>query len=434
MEASILRFLGFLAGEIALLVTSAVVVIATGLLLMKSKQLKGQHIFLAGVVNTGVSMLFQILLVWILTGHGYASIFLSILVVSLVLMGLTELLWLIFGEPNVPWAERVIWNTKELNTLFPSISKTIQMGSLALFIVYPIYISFGFFGKEFGSNQWDGYVLRATLVLFIGSGYLVSLPGLLHVLISRNITEGTRSRIFIAQLVNSIPFLMVASFFVWSLEPQTAVSLVGKLVAYTPSVLYTTLTYVVLILVIPYLIGHYRNKSWMAKLDGDRAQITEELLQGIRSPLLDKAKEALVEIDGKIVTYMDELAKEKSYRLVAEVSNGTIEELPFYQSAAQKSIQHDPRFLHTKKLAQLRQQAVDCLTAFGAAVTERDKLEMLKNFAESIKQPSQPSNEERTTKPWVLTAITAIVLAITNPIITALGKRVASIFGLSADG
>ena len=434
MEATVLRFLAFLGAEFLFLIASTATIFVVGLLVMKSGQLRARYVFAAGIASSVVSVLFLMFFLWILTGNGYARFFLSILAVSLVLMFLAEFLWLVFGQPNVPWVERTLWHSRELEMLFPFIKKAEVLIVLAVLIIYPIYIGMGYFGEEFESAQWQGYVLRATLVAILGVGYLVGLPPSLYVMMSRNIAEGTRSRIFINQLVQSIVVLMIISFFVWTLDPDAvAVPLGIKLLAFTPIVLYTTLAYVAFLLAIPYLIGHFRYKAWAMKLDGDLSRIVNELLVGARSPLLDTAKEALVDAKSNIDENLEELAGDESYRLTDDVSNGGRGQNPLYTIVAERSVQRDPRFIHTKKLTGLRRQIDDCLAALTAASTDKDKRDLLKNFGDTTYQQAQSENQDKSGRPWVLAGITTIVLAIANPIITALGKRVASIFGLSVE-
>ena len=434
MEATVLRFLAFLGAEFFFIVASAAVLLSVGLLVGKSGQIKGQHILAAGAVNGIVSMLFLTLILRILTGQWYASFFLSTLAASLVLTGLAELLWLIFGEPNVPWAARVIWHKREFEKLFPVVTRLVQVIAFVVLIIYPIYIGMGYFGEAFESRQWHGYVLRATLVLIVGSSFLLVLPGSLYVMMCRNIAEGTRSRIFITQLAGSVVVLMIVSFFVWTLEPDaTSVPLVGKLVAFTPIVLYTTIGYVIVLLVIPYLIGHFRHKAWAAKLDGESSGIMNGLQVGVRSPLFDTAKEALVEAVNEIDESLDELAKDRSYRLTKEVSSHTNAEYPFFVNAARKSVQHDPRFIHAKLLMGLRRQISDCLSVIASTPTDKEKRNLLDNFTDAIDQRTESQTQADADRPLVLSGITFIVLAITNPIITALIKVAASEYGLSFD-
>lgn len=434
MEASVLRFLAFLGAELLFLLASAAGLYVVGMLILKTGEFKGRYILINALISTVVMMLFMALFLWILTGDGYTWFFLGILAVSIVLMGLVELLWLIFGEANVPWAERTIWHGHELEKLYPYVTKPVQLMALAVFVIYPIYIGIDFFGDTFDSDQWDGMVLRATLILFFGTGYLVLLPASLYVMVNHNIAEGTRSRIFINQLVHSVVFLMVVSFFVWTLEPNAeAVPLAGKLIAFTPHVLYVTVAYVVGLLVIPYLIGHFRYKAWKEKLDADRSRIIDDLLVKARSPLLDKAEDGLVQASADIDNYLPTLTEEKSYRLAEEAAHGNADNILYFR-AAEKSIPRDPRFIHVGFLTGLREQIDDCLTALRNAADDKTKQALLENFVGTVGDQGQVNGTQgKTGRPWVLAGITAVVVAVTNPIVTAFGKTVATMFGLELE-
>ncbi len=431
MEATVLRFLGFLGAELLFVVASAAIVMSVGLLVMKSGVIRGRYLLINALLSTIVLMLFLTFFLWILTGEGYAWFFLGILAVSIVLMGVVELVWLVFGEHNVPWAERAIWHAHELEALYPYIYKPVQYAAIVVLLIYPVYIGYLYFGEAFGSPEWHGVVLRATLIMFIGTGYLVSLPGAIYVMVNRNIAEGTRSRIFINQLMHSVVVLMVASFFVWTLDPNAEkVPLLGKFIAFTPIVLYTTVGYVVLFLVIPYVVGHYRYKGWKSELDTVGTKLVEDLQTKIRSPLIDKAEAALVQTSNDIELHLLAQTRERSYVLAHDAASGKDVDNPVFHLAAEKSIVRDPRFVLTKYLTDLREQVDDIRTALEDAANEEDKQKLLKGFDDAIAKATPAHPPEKSGKPWLLAAITAVVVAITNPILTALGKNMASVFGI----
>ncbi len=176
MEPTILRFILFLGAEILFLGVSFLSFAPVGLLIFRTQTLKNEYALLLAFIATVVSIIFMIVFMKILTGEYYFTPFIIIFVASVIIMMLVEFIWLIFGSTNIPWFGRAIWAGYEFKKLHPNLNTFIQLCSLAIFVIYPVYIAYGFFGDNFAIGDWKRYVLQSTLVIFIGASWLTLIP------------------------------------------------------------------------------------------------------------------------------------------------------------------------------------------------------------------------------------------------------------------
>ena len=431
MEPSVLRFLAFLGIGFLFVLATILTLLPVGLLTMKAGRIRGRYILLAQVSFALVSSFFLVAFLKVLTGKGH-FFFLWLFIATILLMALAEFLWLIFGARNVPWAARQIWMAREFELLNPKLEKSLGVLSLIVMLAYPIYIGVGYFGTAFTSATWPEHVLRATLIILVGSGFFIMLPKQMYILLSRNLMEGTRSRIFIAQLTNSVSLLMTASLFVWTLDPQAVdVSIAGTGLSFRPKLFYTLVGYVVLVLIIPYLVGHFRNKEWTARLSDARAAIYKSLSSGIRSARLDTASNTLISVRAQIADEVAELEAERSYQLLSRLRDEEVGEFDIYKEAATQSAERDPRFFHGSRLSQLSGQLDDSIAELSTKDEDDEKWKVLKRLGDWMDHRKAEQQERVSGKAWVMVAITALITALMNPLLTGIGKMFASQLGFA---
>lgn len=433
-EPSILRFIGFLGTGLAFCIIGFCLLAAFGVIMTKSRQIKGRDVFLVSLASALIGCLYTSASLKILTAHGYLPFFLALVVATVVLALLAEFLWLVFGEKNVPWAARGFWMQLEFREIHPNIEKSVQIISALLLLVYPIYIGIGYFGKAFASGHWPEHALRATLVIVFGVGMLTTLPKQLYVLVSRNVMEGTRSRILISQLTGSVSLLMLLSLFVWTIDPTTEnVKVFGAGLSFMPNLVFVIGAYVVLVIIVPYVVGHFRNKEWAANLSNRRAVIYSELSAGIRAPGIDTAIQTLTKARAQIDKEIEALEDDKSYRLLMEHQDGRGLEFDLKRAAATQSAQRDPRFFHNTRLSGLKRQVNDSIARLEELEEDVKKRETLSQLAEWLDHRKTEHLEEGSGKPWAMVAITAIITALVNPVLTNLGQMFASRLGFESE-
>lgn len=265
MEATVWRFLLFLGFGLGYLIASVAALASIGRLIRKHKAIKNSYFVVTRIVFEVVTPLFLFLFTWTLTGQNYLPLFVVLAVVSITLILVSELAWLIVGTSNVPSGVRLLWVQYEFQQNVPTANKVLQIfRAIAILIVYPAYIGYGYFGDTFASPDWARYVLRATLVVLVVA-WATFLPLRLYSIVSRN-SEDIRSRLFISQLVQSMSVLLLVSLFIWTIGGTgTTAEVLGEYFVFSPIVAYVVAVYLVAVLIVPYLIGHSRWTSGMCQ-------------------------------------------------------------------------------------------------------------------------------------------------------------------------
>ena len=194
MEPSILRFTFFIGAEVLFMIFSIGSIFPIGLLITSSGKIKNSYASILNVESSVISTGFLILFSYILTGNSHYIPFMIILITTLVTVPMVEFFWLVFGSTNVPWFERTVWASLEFQRVNPVLNKLVGLMSLAVPIMFPVYVGMGYFGESLGNEDWSKYVVKAIIV-YIGVSMLIFLPMSINLLISRNVMEGTRSRL-----------------------------------------------------------------------------------------------------------------------------------------------------------------------------------------------------------------------------------------------
>jgi hypothetical protein len=342
-------------------------------------------------------------------------------------------MWLIFGGRDVPWIGRVIWTSYEFQKLVPNVNKILQFVQILTFVIYPIYIGIGYFGDEFGGDYWPQYVLSATLIVLIGITWITQLPSTIFLLISRNIMEGTRSRLFMAQLSNSASLLVLASVLIWTFNGEgMTIPILGEYFIFSSTVGYAVATYLILILIIPYLVGHYRAKHWMEHLDNDWKDLIDEVTKGLSSLNLEKATDALNFSETRVDERIDELYNDRSMTLALEVARDDDEKMFAQRFALMEGIKRDPRFIHSERLVELLEFIKECRNELSKKEQDLEKREIVKACVDLLtKKREKEVSTVNSAKAWVLIALTSIATSMANPILSAVGKFITSKLGFT---
>lgn len=423
----------FLGSELLFLIVTMGLMLIIGMIILKKRTLKGHYIFLTGLILTVLSTLFLILFTRILTGEGHLWLFGAIAVVSIILLLLVELMWLILGGRDVPWVGRMIWTRYEFEQLAPTVNKILQLVGALTLVIYPVYIGLGYFGDEFGGGEWSRYVLRSTLIMLFGVAWLVQLPAMLYVITSRNVMEGTRSRLFMVQLGQTVSLLVILSVFIWTINSAGAtIPILGEYFVFSSTIGYAMGTYLLVILIIPYLIGHYRAKRWVEHLDTDRKDLIDEVTKGLSSLNLERAINALDESENSIRASLKGLRRDKSMNLAIQVTQTDDDQLFVQRLALEEGIECDPRFVHSERLEELVELIEDCRTELSKKEQESEKREVLKACVELLgKKKEKEVSNSGSTKAWVLIILATVATSIANPVLSAVGKFITAKLGFT---
>lgn len=426
-DHTVWRFLLFLLAEVAFVIASLLVMMLLGLLVLRKQEVKNSYVMLYSLGTTILVTVFLIVFTWALTGQGHVLLFSVILAVSIALYLIVELVCLIFGGGSTHWLGRVLWTNFEFERMNPALNSALQIGfAIILFIVYPVYIGIGYFGDSGSPDEWTRDVIRATLIVLIGTAWVVQLPKLIYMLVSRNILEKTRSRIFIARLGDSAALLVFLSVFIWTIDGAgTTKTVFGEYFVFSSTMGYIIGAYVVGALVLPYLVGHYRSKYWVDELQRERFDLIDALTNGLESLSVDNAVSELDQSRERIQGVLDELYEQPAMALAIEIANSDEPQLMAPRLGLEKSLKVDPRFVHVDHLERLLELIDECKEVVAEKDDEKSKKEVLKACVARVgKERKKDIGAAGTTKAWILIAISSLATSIANPIISAVGKYI----------
>lgn len=410
---------------------SFVALVPLGVSVTKYQTLKNAAMIWSSFLLTFISNVFLFLFVWILTGENYIAVFAILLGLSLALMLLVELIWLLIGSQSVPWFARAVWAGYEFQQRARLLNKIIKgIGGVTVLVIFPLYVGLGFFRHGMTHDQWVRYVVQATVVLLFVAPQLTILPQMAYVFTSKNVLGDTRTRLFVVQLSGAISLFVLAALFIWSVGGAEQSSVFGRNVIFSPSVLYTALIYVTVVIFVPYLVGHYRAKDWTTYLEGERSDIVEELSKGLASPNWARVDKTLVDADQAIDGKINEMENAEFMHLRDEIMKSDKPADVVFKVAARDGVDLDPRFVHIKVLRDIRDQVTECRALIGAESKQKRRREIVDDYVDILGRLNQ-HKEKTAVRPWVVAALTAAFLALVNPLLTSVSKYVATKLGIS---
>lgn len=431
MEPTISRFVLFLGSELLFFIASISAMAVIGLLIINSQALKGRHLLFWGLLSNVIGLLFLVLFVWILTGKSHIALFAVLTVISIALIALVEIASLCLVARNVPWVGQIMWGQREFQELAPTVDKLAKIAAIVVMIVYPVYIGYGYFGAKFRSEDWPQFVIQTTLILLVGVLWVLQLPQSLHVMMSRNLLDDTRTRIFIVQISNSVFMLLMASLYLWTVKRSgPTFALLGDYFVFTPMVAYITVGYLIVLLVIPYLIGHFRSKDWVERLTSERHELIDDTVKGLANPSLPKALQTVDDVAARIQIAMKTLYQDGALHLVQQVRRSQAPQDYAHQLALREIEKRDQRLVHESRLETLANFLAQCKADLAALSTDKDKRDLLDQYSKAIEKEKDANKDDKgATKPLVLVGLTALASSIMSPILASAAKYAAAQLG-----
>lgn len=428
MEPTILRFILFLGAELLFIIASLLPIYIMGTFIFRTKKLKNEYAILVTLLATLISIVFISLFMKILTGESYISPLVVIFMASVVLMLLVEFLWLIFGSTNIPWFGRLVWADCEFQNSHRVIHISLQLLSVAILFIYPVYIGIGYFSDIFASPEWNKYVLKSTVAILIGASWLALIPRMIYVLLSKNLLEGTRSRIFVNHSVGSISILLLISLFIWTIDASgTTVPLLGEYFVFSSTVGYATVAYLIAIVIVPYLIGHFRAKHWIEFLQIKESEILEAASKAFTAPNVNTALCGLSSAEELIDRGLHKIDGDKSISLARKISETEDDKHLVFRIGLNDSKNRDPRLIHHNKLCELHNLVSECRTEIELKENDESKREILNAYGRSLGQ--HKIIESVSNKQWPIILITSLTMSFITPVLSSLGKFVVSHVG-----
>ncbi len=115
-------------------------------------------------------------------------------------------------------------------------------------------------------------------------------------------------------------------------------------------------------------------------------------------------------------------------RLAYELSETDDMQNFVFRIGLENSKSRDPRFIHLNNLNEKLNLVVDCKSELETKEADKDKREIVDTYLCALGQ--QKKYETHNSKAWGIVLIATLAGSIFSPIITSIGKLVASQFGL----
>ncbi len=373
--------------------------------------------------------------IWLLSG--FLSIKLIILFVLISHIGfiITGILWRIIGTTDIPWAASVTWTASEIPLKHPLAFIVTLILCPLLMLAYVIVIGIIYFGNPIHSPRATILIFRYTLIVMYGSEVITLLPGLVSLISSKNLDEGTRLRIIINRGGGMIFYALVIALMFWSFGItgkgyKWDVSGISLLIS--PVLILVIFSYFVCTIIIPYFIGTQQAKNWRINLIEKKKDWHDKLLEVLEFPTSSQYIPKLEELQNALVSDEMELIEKD-----AMVEKGTIidtmestESLSWHEKnlieAYKESREFEPRFCYLDFLRHLKSKIEEIKAELEKQNIEEEKVKIADAFAQPYRSKKDDLDKtiesERKTKPIINTAIVGMALAIIVPILTELAK------------
>jgi tetratricopeptide (TPR) repeat protein len=225
-----------------------------------------------------------------------------------VIVIITGGLWIMLGGAASPWRIRVAWAILDYHKRLKGSISRIDVLIISISFVYALFfILYLYFLKgspSLSSIDNLSMFMKAMLLTVILFGYLITVPPVIKLLISRNMDQDTRDLIF----VTYFGYLCVSSFYLslafWLFEIcKIDLDIAGtKFISQFVSPYFIVLLFILYIctLLYPYLIGCQRGKRWRELTLNMRTEWINKLLDILEFPTptiyISKGNDLLEEI------------------------------------------------------------------------------------------------------------------------------------------
>jgi hypothetical protein len=214
----------------------------------------------------------------------------SIRLVALLFLGsqigvlIFAIVWGFLGSTHSKWGPRGVWAGGEFGMKQGLALVLITVPTVLLVIVYPIAAGIAYF--RLPDEELTQRILQYTLVAVIFSAYPAVLATSISSLVSKNVDDETRARLFAvqaSQLIQTALFLALA-FWAFGIGHSSTNPVVGMSLSLEPRILSLLFLFFVGTALLPYMIGVQRSKRWRAQLLGRQEQWLRKVMDVLQSP------------------------------------------------------------------------------------------------------------------------------------------------------
>ncbi len=265
---------------------------------------------------------------------------------------------------------RWIWAGREFDIRFTKFSKSILYGLGLVCMSYPFVVAHAYFHYPWSSEILKVVIIKYSLILLVMSGYAVSLPITAFLLMSENVDDDTRQRIFVNQLIGMIPTAPFVALAIWVFgaagpaAPPTNLADLSHTLSVRPLLL--LLGFFAATILLPYLIGTQRARKHRLGLLQARRTYVAKLADILESPTATAYAGKLGALHGEILSAGNNLIKDNTFLQAVEElernpSQITPDVQPFIDSV-RKTRDLDPRFAFLDFTKQLDSDVAEIVT------------------------------------------------------------------------
>lgn len=270
------------------------------------------------------------------------------------------------GAQSEKTCMRSVWAGKEIDIKYPLMNTIGGPLMIIIFLAYPVVAGIVHFQHAWSSDVLKILIVKCSLLLLILGGYPLMMTVTIMMLVSENLDEDTRLRIFVNQLVGMIPTALLVAFAIWAFGiggPGLPFDFAGVSGTVSVRALLLVLLFFAFSVVIPYFLGTLRAKRRKLALCRETRDYVSRLADILESPTGPLYVSKLTQLSKEVADERSKLIQADALLTLAEAIDAAPEQIPGEAKplvdALEKTRDLDPRF-----------KFLDDLTKLGTKVQE----------------------------------------------------------------
>lgn len=338
-----------------------------------------------------------------------------------------------FGSRNEGSVSRIYSAGAEFGVTHPIFTRIVQVFCLLVVLGYPVAAGVVHFRYPWNSPILHVAAVKYTLIFLIFASYPMTLGGVVAMLLSENIDEGTRQEILMNQLGGMVPNMLFVALALWAFgagvgDVPAWLPLVKQ--TFSPRIMILIVAFFLVFFILPYWIGTQRGSRRRRKLLEKQREFTAEVVKVLVSPTPAKYVPNLQAVRGRMGTeWQTVIDSSPILQLPSLVDSNPAEvdpQLQIVAAAVIKSKPLDPRFPYVDALVALDAQINDIMEFLGTRAPEtiiqdaKDQGETLAKQRDAIDLLINPPHEA---KPVMAVLVSTVVSTIVGAVASGIGQR-----------
>jgi len=399
---------------------------------------------------------------WIIAGFFSHSLFLFFFMVGLLIFFFIGIIWVLSSPPLRRGDNKVNRALQEFERDHKLLSVATNALGIAAIILFPLMGAIGYLHFIIPSDQLSLLMLKMVMAFVLFFTSASTLPILLAVLLSKDLSENMRDTLLILQAGHMAVIALFLSMILWNFKIISNDFWIRIL-------LISLISSIVLLILLPYFTGWKRSKNWREYLQNERWNLLDEVLNALEFPISSNlnSKLALLKTraDDEYTRFM------RDEKLSGVVSSNNIMNEPLIgigRSAKEKetdnasierivrgrwedlrsnteSLKENPRHSYANFLMQFSTVLNDIIDEFNMTEEEfkkdkidlaqfkKDKIDLARYYAASYRirrdEIAATIEKERQSKPWLWVTLATLLSVILGQVLGDLNGSISSAIG-----